>query len=182
MSTGRLTGHSDTDPGAAERREGLAPNGKAYESVWDFPRPPALERVEWRIRVIHKETTIVDAPWSLRILETSQPPAYYVDPEFVDQTHLQRSSRESSCEWKGSATYASVTVDGETATDAAWSYRSPSERFVPIDGFWAFYAQALDSCMVDDEVVTPNPGSFYGGWMTQQVTGPVKGAPGTLHW
>ncbi len=162
--------------------EGDAPNGKRYESVWDFPRPPALERVPWSVRVQHGGLDIVDAPWAYRVLETSQPPAYYVSPEFIDQQLIESSPKGSFCEWKGMASYGSVIAGDLPAADACWTYREPTPGFAPIAGFWAFYAQALDACFVDEEQVHPNPGSFYGGWMTAQVTGPVKGAPGTLHW
>lgn len=180
--TRRLSGHPAEDPGALERRHGTAPNGKTYESVWDYPRPPALESVEWRIRVVHAGVTIVDAPRAMRVLETSQPPAYYVDPGFVDLSRLVPSAQRSMCEWKGRASYASVVAGGRTAEAACWSYPEPTERFSALAGYWAFYAQRLDECWVDDERVRANPGDFYGGWLTANVTGPVKGAAGTLHW
>lgn len=177
----RLTGHQDRDPGAAERKVGIAPNGKPYESVWDYPRPPKLDRVGWRIQVVHNGTTIVDAPRAVRVLETSQPPAYYVDPQFIALEHLAITTANSFCEWKGMATYASVDVGGMLAENSCWSYPEPTSGFEEIAGYWAFYAQSFQ-CSVDGEPVIPNPGSFYGGWMTSQITGPVKGAPGTLHW
>ena len=161
----------------------LAPNGKPVESVWDYPRPPRLERVDWRIRVVHAGVTVVDAPWALRVLETSQPPAYYVAPEHVRLEHLRPvEGRHTYCEWKGVASYADVVVGDVVAPAAAWSYPTPTAPFADIAGYWAFYAQALDECRVDDERVEPNPGSFYGGWITANVTGPFKGAPGTSHW
>ncbi len=58
----------------------------------------------------------------------------------------------------------------------------PSPRYDEIAGYWAFYAQLLDECWIDDERVDPNPGSFYGGWITANVTGPFKGGPGTSNW
>ena len=73
----------------------IATNGKPIESVWDFPRPPAIDKVDWGIRVVHGGETIADATWAYRILETSQPPAYYVDPSFVDGDRL-RTSRPMS--------------------------------------------------------------------------------------
>ena len=167
---------------AAGGRGAVAPNGKPVESVWDFPRPPRLERVEWRIRVVHAGTTVVDAPHALRVLETSQAPAYYVAEEFVELGLLAASSRRSMCEWKGSASYADVVVGDKRAVDACWTYRSPTPRFVALRDHWAFYAQSLDECWVDDERVDPNDGSFYGGWITANVTGPYKGAAGTLGW
>jgi uncharacterized protein (DUF427 family) len=160
----------------------LAGNGKPFESVWDFPRPPRLERVSWRIVVTHGDRTIVDAPEALRVLETSQPPAYYVDPRYVDEEMLAPSTTRTFCEWKGEATYVDVVVDGERVSDAGWRYDRPTPSFRDLTGHYAFYAQKLDRCTVDGEVVAPNEGGFYGGWITANVTGPFKGAPGTAHW
>ncbi len=171
---------------AAGGRGAIAANGKPVESVWDFPRPPAVEAVDWRIRVVHGGATVVDAPRCVRVLETSQAPAYYVDAAYVDDRFLVRVERRSMCEWKGAASYADVVVpvDGgeRRAAEAGWTYSDPTPRFEPIRDHWAFYAQTLDECWVDDERVDGNEGSFYGGWITTNVTGPFKGAPGTLFW
>ncbi len=160
----------------------VASNGKPVESVWDFPRPPRVEVVGWRIRVVHAGVTVVDAPRVVRVLETSQAPAYYVAFEHIADEYLRANPRQSYCEWKGVATYADVVVGNAVAAAAAWSYPEPTPGFEAITGHWAFYAQALDECWVDDERVLPNDGNFYGGWVTANVTGPIKGAPGTLHW
>ena len=154
--------------------------------MWDFPRPPRIERVEWRVRVIHAGVTIVDAPHAVRILETSQPPAYYVADEFVALDRLAPSAaRPTMCEWKGIAAYADIVDrrDASVLIDAAgWTYPDPTTEFEALVGHWAFYAQKVDECWIDDERVTSNEGSFYGGWVTANVTGPFKGAPGTMHW
>jgi uncharacterized protein (DUF427 family) len=160
----------------------MVATGKPVESVWDYPRPPRWERVDWRIRVVHGGVTIVDAPSAIRVLETSQPPAYYVDARFVAHGALVPSERRTFCEWKGVARYADVVVGDTVAPDAAWSYPDPVPAFGAIADAWAFYAQHLDECWVDDERVTSNEGGFYGGWVTANVTGPFKGAPGTSHW
>jgi len=160
----------------------IATNGKPIESVWDFPRPPRLERVEWRVRVVHAGATVVDAPHAIRILETSQPPAYYVAAEFVDLDLLEPSEFRTLCEWKGVAEYTDIVVGDQRVADAGWSYSAPTESNEAIGGHWAFYAQKVDECWIDDERVTSNEGSFYGGWVTANVTGPFKGAPGTSHW
>lgn len=159
-----------------------ADNGKPTESVWDYPRPPRLEAVPWRIRVVVGGATVVDAPQALRVLETSQAPAYYVAPDHVDHGLLRPNPQQTFCEWKGVASYADVVVDGTEATGAAWTYRQPTDRFAELVDHWAFYAQAVDECWVDDERVNPNEGDFYGGWITSNLTGPFKGAPGTRHW
>ena len=161
----------------------LAANGKPIESVWDFPRPPRLERVDWRIRVVVGGVTIVDAPTALRVLETSQAPAYYVGFEHVADQHLRPSDgRSTFCEWKGVASYADILVGERVVPRAAWSYPYPVDPFADLHGHWAFYAQAVDECWVDDERVAPNDGDFYGGWITANVTGPFKGGPGSRLW
>jgi uncharacterized protein (DUF427 family) len=160
----------------------LAANGKPVESVWDYPRPPRVEWVDWRIRVVHAGATVVDAPGAYRVLETSQPPAYYVSRQWIREEHLRPSEHRTFCEWKGVASYADVVVGDVAVTNAAWSYAEPTGGYTEITDHWAFYAQLLDECWVDDERVQPNPGSFYGGWITANVTGPFKGAPGTSHW
>lgn len=167
---------------AAGGRGAIASNGKPVESVWDFPRPPAVDLVEWRIRVIHAGETIVDAPRCVRVLETSQAPAYYVADEFVDHRLLVPAERGSFCEWKGPARYADVVVGDARVTEACWTYPEPTPGFAAIRDHWGFYAQRLDECWVDDERVGANEGGFYGGWITENVTGPFKGAPGTLFW
>ena len=161
----------------------LASNGKPIESVWDYPRPPRIERADWRIRVVVAGVTIVDAPSALRVLETSQAPAYYVAFDHVADEHLRPSEgRSTTCEWKGVATYADIVVGDRIVPRAAWSYPDPTERFAELRGHWAFYAQTADECWVDDERVAPNEGDFYGGWITANVTGPFKGGPGSRLW
>ena len=170
----------------------LAPNGKPFESVWDFTRPPALDPVDWRIRVVHAGAVIVDASTVVRVLETSQAPAYYVAFRYVAEQFLRPSEHRTYCEWKGVASYADVVVEADERADggigpavarrAAWSYGEPAPGFEAIAGHWAFYAQSVDECWVDDERVRPNDGNFYGGWVTANVTGPIKGGPGTLTW
>jgi len=162
--------------------QSIAANGKPYESVWDFPRPPRLESVPWRIAVVHQGQTIAEAPSALRVLETSQPPAYYVDPRFVDEKFLAPSNADTFCEWKGQASYVDVVVDGDRVAQAAWRYARPNPRYRELTGHYGFYAQKVDQCFVDDEQVAANEGSFYGGWITANVVGPFKGAPGTSHW
>jgi len=174
----------------AGHRPALAENGKPFESVWDFPRPPRLEQVPWRIVVVHHGQMIVDAPRALRVLETSQPPAYYVDPGFVEDRFLSPSSAATYCEWKGQASYVDIDIDGdidrdidgERVAEAGWRYDRPTAPFQDLTGHYAFYAQKLDQCFVDDEQVAPNEGGFYGGWITANVTGPFKGGPRTSHW
>ncbi|MEM8926449.1 MAG: DUF427 domain-containing protein [Actinomycetota bacterium] len=159
-----------------------APNGKPYECVWDYPRPPKLERVDWSIRVVHAGITLVDAPAAFRVLETSQPPAYYVERRYVHTDCLRPSPSNTFCEWKGMASYVDVVSGPEPVVDAGWYYEHPNAAFAELKDCYAFYAQKVEQCFVDDEAVAANDGMFYGGWITSNVVGPFKGGPGTSHW
>ncbi|MGY6502011.1 MAG: DUF427 domain-containing protein [Acidimicrobiales bacterium] len=156
--------------------------GPGQESVWDYPRPPRLEPTDAHVVVQHGGRTIADTRRAVRILETSQPPAFYLPPDDIDMDLLVPTSSHTFCEWKGTASYYAVQVGEVVVADAAWTYPTPTPRFVDIADHIAFYAQKLDGCFVDDEKVDPNQGSFYGGWITSRVVGPFKGAPGTAHW
>ena len=154
-------------------------NSRPTESVWDYPRPPRLEATSRRIRIVHAGQTLADTTQALRILETSHPPVYYLPPGQVRMDLLQRSaSRGSFCEFKGVATYWNLGL----ATDVAWSYERPTGAYVSLAGHLAFYASRVDECWVDDERVVPQAGDFYGGWITADLRGPFKGAPGTRGW
>ena len=163
------------DPGSVERVPGK-------ESVWDYPRPPRLEPVTARIRIVLGGVTVADTAGAYRVLETSHPPNYYLPPDAFTGGTLVRTRRGSYCEWKGEAHYYDVVAGGRTAPDAAWGYDHPTPGFAPIAGYVAVYAGPMDACSVGDERVTPQPGGFYGGWVTDGITGPFKGGPGSDGW
>jgi uncharacterized protein (DUF427 family) len=153
------------------------------ESVWDYPRPPRLEPTHRRIRILHAGQTLADTTAALRILETSHPPVYYLPQSKLAMEFLQPSStRKSYCEFKGFATYWNFVMNGVVVPDIAWSYEQPSKPYAALAHHLAFYASKPDECWVDDERVIPQPGDFYGGWITSDLVGPFKGAPGTLGW
>lgn len=157
--------------------------GPGQESVWDYPRPPRVEPSDRRVRVVHAGVVVAESTRAHRVLETSQPPAFYLPPDDVALEHLRaRPGTRSWCEWKGEATYLDVVVGDVVAPGAAWTYRSPTAAFAAIADHLAFYPQRVDACFVDDERVAANEGSFYGGWITSHVVGPFKGGPGTAHW
>jgi uncharacterized protein (DUF427 family) len=154
------------------------------ESVWDYPRPPRLEPVTKRLQVTLGGAVIADTTRGHRVLETSHPPVYYFPLEDVVPGALVPSAkRRSMCEWKGAATYYDVVGGaGRGVEGGAWTYRSPTPAFDAIRDAVAFYPAPMDSCVVAGEVVTPQPGGFYGGWITSDLIGPFKGAPGTMGW
>ena len=116
-----------------------------------------------------------------RVLETSHPPTWYLPPGSVQQTFLIATAKQSFCEWKGIAIYWTVRMDDQTAENAAWSYPSPRGDFANIRDYFAFYPFIFE-CYVDGERVQPQPGGFYGGWITRDLVGPFKGIPGSSGW
>ncbi|TWT77768.1 hypothetical protein Pla123a_15640 [Posidoniimonas polymericola] len=158
------------------------PPKPGQESVWDYPRPPAIERCHARLRVVFAGQTIADTTDGYRVLETSHPPVYYLPITEEFSQHLGPAGGGSFCEWKGAARYFDIRVGDLVAEKAAWGYDDPTARFAPIAGFVAIYPGKMDACYVDDERVTPQPGGFYGGWITSSVAGPFKGGPGSMGW
>ncbi|SEC03117.1 DUF427 domain-containing protein [Terriglobus roseus] len=153
------------------------------ESVWDYPRPPRMEPTSRHLRIVHQGIVLADTTRALRILETSHPPVYYLPQADIAMSHVLRSERRSSfCEWKGLATYWDIVIGDVTVRSAAWSYANPAGSYAALKDHLAFYAGIVDECSVDGEVVKPQPGDFYGGWITSQVRGPFKGPPGTMGW
>ena len=158
------------------------PPGPGQESVWAYPRPAIAEPCARRLQVIHRGVTVADTTRGFRALETSHPPTYYFPRDDVDMTLLAPAGRRSLCEWKGGAVYFDVTVAGETLPAAAWCYPNPTGGFAAIRNALAFYPAPFETCLVDGERVTPQPGGFYGGWITSHVAGPFKGGPGSMGW
>jgi uncharacterized protein (DUF427 family) len=149
------------------------------ENVWDYPRPPALVPCTRRVRVLAGGELIADSRHALRVLETSHPPTIYVPPADIRMELLQLSGgRGSLCEWKGRANYYDVLG----RTRAAWAYPEPVPRYGDLRDHVAFYPGRMDACYLDEELVQAQPGDFYGGWLTADIAGPVKGGPGTLGW
>jgi len=160
----------------------MSSDNRSRESVWDYPRPPRVEASTRRIRVEFGGVTIVDTNRSMRVVETSHPPVYYVPVSDVPAEFLIPSSRRTSCEFKGTASYSHLAVEGHQSLDAAWLYEDPSPGYEELEGMIAFYPGRVDRCLVDEEVVIPQEGDFYGGWITSEIVGPFKGGPGTRGW
>jgi uncharacterized protein (DUF427 family) len=152
------------------------------ESVWEYPRPPRLEPTPRRIRVVLGGVTLADTRRALRLLETSHPPTYYLPPEDVRMDLLHPGQGSSFCEWKGQARYLDAVVGDRRVPGIAWTYDRPDARYAALARHLAFYASRVDEAWVDEERAVPQPGGFYGGWITRDLVGPFKGAPGTAGW
>lgn len=158
------------------------PPSHGQESVWDYPRPPRVEPTSKRIRVVFNQVTLVDSVSAYRVLETSHPPVYYIPQSDILMQYLSPTKRQTFCEFKGNASYWTVSIGDKRAENAAWSYLQPAAGYEEIRGYLAFYPARMDACYVDDELVTPQPGDFYGGWITSDIVGPFKGSAGTMLW
>ena len=156
--------------------------GPGQESVWDYPRPPRVEPVPERIRAVVEGVDIANTTSALRVLETAGPPVYYVPPRDVRMDLLAPSEHHSYCEWKGEASYYTLRVADRVVPNVAWTYEQPLPGYESIRGYLAFYARLIDEAWVGAELATPQPGRFYGGWVTSRIVGPFKGDPGTSGW
>lgn len=152
------------------------------ESVWRYPRPAIAEPSARHVHIRHRGQVIADSRAGVRTLETSHPPSWYVPPADILMSALRSSARRSFCEWKGEAIYYDLAIDGDVLSDVAWSYPAPTPAFAMLRDHLAFYAGPLDGCFVDGERVVPQPGGFYGGWITADLAGPFKGVPGSRCW
>lgn len=156
--------------------------GPGQESVWEYPRPPRLEPVTKRLRVVLDGITVADTRHGQRVLETSHPPVYYFPSVDIRMEHLLPARGSSFCEWKGRAHYYDVVVGDRRVVQAAWCYPDPVPAFGAIKDHIAFYPHLMDACFVGDEQARPQPGEFYGGWITDDIVGPFKGGPGSGGW
>jgi uncharacterized protein (DUF427 family) len=154
----------------------------ARENVWDYPRPPRLERVGAELVAVFGGLEIARTQRGWRVLETSHPPTYYFPFEDVAHGMLEPAAGRSVCEWKGSARYWDLVAPGRRAERGAWSYPAPTPAFAAIRDHVAFYRAPLDSAFVGDMRVEAQPGDFYGGWITPNLDGPFKGGPGSWGW
>ena len=153
------------------------------ESVWDYPRPPIVVPASGRVFIEFDGEIVADTRRSLRVLETSHPPVYYIPDEAIAPGLLRPVPGTTWCEFKGTASYFDVaSPSGRLVSRAAWHFPQPTAGYEALVGHVAFYPALMDRCTVDDETVVAQPGDFYGGWITNKVTGPFKGAPGTYGW
>ncbi len=153
------------------------------ESVWSYPRPPAIVPCPRRVRVKLAGEMLADSRRALRVLETSHPPTVYVPPGDVRADLLIDSDTPTSwCEFKGAARYLDALVAGRRFRAIAWSYPEPTRGYEALADHVAFYPARVEAAWLDDERVQAQPGDFYGGWITSDVAGPFKGPPGTAGW
>ena len=158
----------------------IAP-GAGQQSVWDFPRPPRIEPDTREVIIRWGDVEVVRTRRAVRVLETSHPPSFYIPWDDVARRYLQSASGESFCEWKGPASYWTLVDGDRRLPKVAWSYPRPMAGAETLATRVAFYPAELE-CTVDGDRVRPQPGGFYGGWITSELVGPFKGDPGSSLW
>ena len=158
------------------------PAGPGQVSVWSYPRPAIAEVSAAHVLIEYQGRVIADTRTSVRTLETSHPPSYYIPPDAIAPNILRRASGSSFCEWKGAAIYWDVVIGDTILPQVGWSYPDPSPAFAILRDHVAFYAAPFDRCSIDGETVVPQPGDFYGGWITANLAGPFKGVPNSMGW
>jgi uncharacterized protein (DUF427 family) len=164
------------------RPSGIVIPAPGQESVWDYPRPPRVEPVSQPVRVEFAGRVLAETTRAFRVCETSSPPVYYIPAADVDLSAIVPSERTSFCEWKGVARYWTVQRKDRIAKDAGWSYPDPDDGLESIRDYLSFYPRRMDACYVGTDRVTPQPGFYYGGWVTPDLVGPFKGVPGSESW
>lgn len=158
------------------------PVAPGQTSVWSFPRPAIAAPSAAHVVIEHAGVIVADTHASVLTLETSHPPSYYISRTDIREAVLRRGGGASFCEWKGAATYWDVVIGADVLSGVGWSYPTPTGGFAMLKDHVAFYAAAFDRCSVDGETVVPQPGGFYGGWITSAYAGPFKGVPGSRLW
>ncbi len=155
---------------------------EGQESVWDYPRPPALEHDDRlvEVRLEELEVEIASSRRTIRVLETASPPVFYIPTAGINMGLLTPARGSSLCEWKGEARYWAL-IEYPELGPVGWSYPKPTPEYEEIRGYLSFYPGRVE-CYVRGERVRPQPGGFYGGWLTDDIAGPVKGEPGTEGW
>jgi uncharacterized protein (DUF427 family) len=146
-------------------------------SVWDFPRPPRIEKFNGRLRVQSAAQIIASTSRGRRVLETAGAPTYYFPPEDVIAKGIERTGKAFHCEWK----WISYEISVASIKQAGWVIEAVYPEFGELCGWYAFYPQKLN-CFIDEERVGAQPGGYYGGWVTRDIVGPIKGEPGTESW
>lgn len=185
----QVLAHRDAWPLRGQERPPFAhAPGPGQRSVWDFPRPPSQAVLTRTARVQLAQTVeIARSDAAIEVMETASAPTVYFPPEAVREDALVAAQGQSHCEWKGVAQPYALAPDLartqrlDPAQAVAWRYLAVYPEFENIYGWYAFYPQYLP-CFLDDERVTAQPGGYYGGWVSRDLAGPIKGEPGSGGW
>jgi uncharacterized protein (DUF427 family) len=163
----------------------IAVPGIGQESVWDYPRPPRVEPVTQSVEIRFKDSLIAATTQALRVLETSGAPAFYISESDIAPGIIRKTPEWGLCEWKGIYYFSDLVIGNDVVSKAGWTFPKPLTDlgcgYEALAGRYAFYPSKVE-CYLAGERARPQPGGYYGGWVTSRVTGPFKGAPGSENW
>jgi uncharacterized protein (DUF427 family) len=119
------------------------------EPIYGHPRNPYSRvdalRSHRHIRVELDGAVLADTTSAVLLFETGLPTRYYIDPADVAFEHLEPSTTQTLCPYKGvTSGYWSVGAGDELHSDLAWTYHYPLPAVAPIAGLVAFYNEKVD--------------------------------------
>tara|TARA_R110002072_G_scaffold254475_1_gene413421 strand:+ start:243 stop:524 length:282 start_codon:yes stop_codon:yes gene_type:complete len=84
------------------------------------------------------------ATWNGQVLAESDKTViiennHYFPADSVKMEYFKPSEYHTVCPWRGTASYDSIQVNGETNTDAAWHYPETKSGAKVIEGYFAFW-------------------------------------------
>jgi uncharacterized protein (DUF427 family) len=120
---------------------------------------------------------LADTRRSVRVLETSHPPVFYVPRTDVALQLLTDAAGTTFCELKGTARY----YDAPGRPRVAWVIPGARPGYGQLADYLAFCPGRVDRATVDGEVVRAQAGDFHRTGSCR-VAGPFKGGPGTTGW
>jgi uncharacterized protein (DUF427 family) len=119
------------------------------EEVFVHPRNPYARvdavRSTRTVRVSCDGVQLAESAATVMVFETGLPTRYYFNPTEVDFSHLEPSTTETACPYKGRTSgYWSVRAGDALHQDLAWTYHFPTLPLIPIAGLIAFYNEKVD--------------------------------------
>jgi uncharacterized protein (DUF427 family) len=100
-------------------------------------------------------TTVAESQHPVLLDETGLPTRYYLPRQDVRTELLRPTSTETTCPFKGQASYWSVEVGGEVHDDIVWSYESPIPQAEGVAGLLCFYNERVDLIIDGERQATP---------------------------
>lgn len=131
------------------------------EPIYGHPRNPYARvdalRSHRHITVALDGVELADTQSPVLLFETGLPTRYYIDRTDVAFEHLETSSTETLCPYKGvTSAYWSARVGDTVHADLAWTYQTPLPAVAPIANLVAFYNEKVDITVDGTPLARPN--------------------------
>lgn len=86
------------------------------------------------MKALWKDTVIAESDQTI-VVEGN----HYFPPDAIHSQYFLDSDTNTVCPWKGTASYYTVSVDGDDNVDAAWYYPEPKSAASEIKDHVAFW-------------------------------------------